>query len=382
MTDLAARATTLVELAESEPLLGNRLEPVRAAIDAAARVLDEVPLPELRARIMLRLTDVKLVENDWDGADRALEAVGRHVPDHEGLRFLAGIRACRVGIRRGPDEREAARTMLRAAALKLPDLDDGDTIWHRVTCELVLGVAEVAIHDDTPDPAAFEPLRMLVENLASDPTALDTVFLGRQLLGTYAISIGRLDFAARELRAVAELARQVGSPADEVEARLAIAGIVVEQDLVGREEATRQVQRARELATQHELPMLQQAATLAEAGVLAAAGKTAVAIDRVLDLARSAQAAQDVPRYVGAVGIMAELYARSGDHVSAFRTIAEANHALGVATGSDATPLFRPHLARLRDRIGEERLARIASDVDKANRLATQLADTKSKNPS
>jgi hypothetical protein len=79
---------------------------------------------------------------------------------------------------------------------------------------------------------------------------------------------------------------------------------------------------------------------------------------------------------------MAELYARSGDHVSAFRTIVEAHRALADATASDVGERFRPLLARLRDRIGADRLSAIARDVEHANRLADQIAHEKARDPS
>ena len=127
---------------------------------------------------------------------------------------------------------------------------------------------------------------------------------------------------------------------------------------------------------------------IAQAGVLASAGKTASAIDRVLELARSAVARRDIAQYVAAVGIMAELYSRSGDHVSAFRTIVEAHRALadataGVAGSSEAAAeRFRPLLARLRDRIGADRLTKIAADVEHANRLAAEITHQKGSDPS
>lgn len=64
MTIDEAQATAAVERAEREPLLGARIGPVRAAIDAAAPLLDEVPQPRLRARILLRLASVKLAEQE------------------------------------------------------------------------------------------------------------------------------------------------------------------------------------------------------------------------------------------------------------------------------------------------------------------------------
>ena len=102
----------------------------------------------------------------------------------------------------------------------------------------------------------------------------------------------------------------------------------------------------------------------------------------MLELARTAAADQDVTRYVASVGIMAELYARTGDVVSAFRTIVESHRALAQATGSDTTALFRPHLAALRDRVGAERLEQIAADVAKADDLAAALANKTSRDPS
>ena len=372
----------LVEKAEAEPILGNRLGPARVTLDAAAQALDSVEAPDLRARVMLRLAQLKMVENDYDAADQALEAVGRHVPDHAALRFLTGIRACRVALRRGPKQRAEAGQMLVSAATRVPQFDDGDPIWQRVSIELAIAIAEHAVHDETPAPEAFAALRELVETFADDRAQIDTVFLGRQLLATFALGRGDLDGAARSLRAVLKLAHDVASPADEIEARLALAAVLAEQGGVGKDEAVRHVDKSKELAKQHGLASLEQAALLAQAGLLADSGKTAAALDRVLELARGAAADQDLPRYIAAVAIMAELYARRGDHVSAFRTIAEASHALSTATGSDAAHLFREPLARLRDRIGETRLAQIAADVAKANQLSEGLAGKTSSDPS
>jgi hypothetical protein len=102
----------------------------------------------------------------------------------------------------------------------------------------------------------------------------------------------------------------------------------------------------------------------------------------VLELAREAAQRHDIAQYVASVGIMAELYARSGDHVSAFRTIVEAHRALADATTSDVSERFRPLLARLRDRIGADRLSAIARDVEHANLLADQIAPQKTRDPS
>jgi tetratricopeptide (TPR) repeat protein len=380
VTDHLARAA--VDRAEREPLLGHRAAAVRAAIDAAAPLLETAD-PPLRARLLLRLASVTMVEGDYEAADQALEAVGRHVPDDTLLRFLAGVRACRVAIRRGPEPRKVAHDTLVRAAMRLPELagDDAASPWHVVTSELAIAIAELALHDDPPAATAFEPLGRLVTELAEPEIA----FAGHQLLAAYALSIGEPERAARELRAAVPIAKHAGSPADEIEARLALAGaLVATGDPIARDEAAGTVSRALELAERHALVELRHAALIAQAGVLASGGKTASAIDRVLELARSAVARADIAEYVAAVGIMAELYARSGDHVSAFRTIVEAHRALADATGASdaAVERFRPLLARLRDRIGEDRLMKIAADVEHANHLADQIAHQNRSDPS
>jgi hypothetical protein len=380
--DDPAHARAVLELAEREPLLGNRIAPVKVAIDGAAVVLERAGTPEQRARLLLRLASLKIVETDYDGADKALHAVGEQVPDHEALRFLTGARACRIALRRGPEDRKVARDMLLASAARIPHFDVNDPIWQQVTSEVVLGAAEVGLHDEPSDAAAFAALDELLDELGGDPTQLDLVFWGTQLRATYWMSLGDGPKTLAALRTVLKIAREVDSPADEVEARLALAGVLVELgDAVSLDEAAHHVQHARDRALEHNLATLHQAALIAQAGVLSHQGKTAGAIDRMLELARSAATDQDVPRYVAAVGIMADLYARSGDAVSAFRTIAESNRALAQATGSDATPLFRPLLAALRERIGAERLDQIASDVAKANQLADELEQISTNNP-
>jgi len=377
-----AAATAAVEHAEREPLLGHRIAPVRAAIDAAAPLLDAVPSPQLRARLMLRLASVKLAEQDYEGADQALEAVGRHVPDDTTLRFLAGVRSCRVAIRRNAQTRKLARDTLLNVAARLDAFDTNTPAWDGVTTEVALAIAELALHDDEPDPSAFEPIGEIVGGLTGNPRHTDTAFAGHQLIAAFALQTADAERAARALRAAVQLAKDAGSPRDEIESRLAFASaLVATEDRLRLDEAIRTVQIARDRALEYELDDLHQAALVAQAGVLSAAGKTAGAIDRVLELARLAVAKQDVPQYVGAVAIMAELYAKTGDHVSAFRTIAESHRALAEATNSDPTPLFRPLLARLRDRIGADRLDRITREVDIANRLAEQISGQKTKHP-
>jgi len=241
-----AEARAAVDAAEREPLLGHRIAPVRAAIDAAAQILDgPMPagghVPELRARLLLRLATLKLVETDYEGADQALEAVGRHVPDDTVLRFLAGIRACRVAIRRGPEPRKLAQQTLLNAAARLPAFETGAAGWSVVTAEVALAIAELALHDDVPDASAFEP----IEDIANNVDQPEVAFAGNQLVAAYALSIGDGERAVRSLRSVVTIARDHASPQDEVEGRIALASVLVATGTpLALEEATRTIARS------------------------------------------------------------------------------------------------------------------------------------------
>jgi hypothetical protein len=254
-------------------------------------------------------------------------------------------------------------------------LGDGSAAWRLVAIETALAIAELGLHDDPPDRASIAPLAELVRELQHDAARVDVVFTGHQLVAAHALSHGDADVAASSLRAAVTIAKAADSPVDEVHARLALASALVALERI--DEASHHVARAKQVAAARGLRELEAAALLADAAVLGNAGKTAAALDRVLELARAAAADNDASRYVAAVGIMAELYARAGDHASAYRTIVESHHALEAATGSDATPMFRPLLARLRDRVGDKRLLEIGEAVERANRLAEELAKAK-----
>ncbi|HEY4180838.1 MAG TPA: hypothetical protein VGM90_28530, partial [Kofleriaceae bacterium] len=330
--------------------------------------------PELKARLMVKLSQQKMVEQDYDAADQALERVGELVPTHTALRFLVGARACRVAIRRGPEQRTQARDLLLVSAGHLPTLQTNDPIWQRATAELAIAMAEGDMHDPEPGPAAYDTLKALVDELAADPAFADTVFTSRQLLLAYAISVGDDHASVGNARALVELATGAAAFTDEVEARLTLASLLSNGDLVQKQEAAHHAQRARDRALEHGLTQHYQAALIAQAGVLSDAGKTAGAIDRMLELARLAAEAQSIPHYVEAVAMMSALYTKSGDIASAFRTVAEANHALTKQLNKDTTEMFAPVLRILRDQVGSERLQQIAADVGRSNQLASELA--------
>jgi hypothetical protein len=365
----APLAAALVVLAEREPLFAHRTAPVRAVIDEAAQVLTTYPDPALQARLLLRLAQVQMVAMDFESAERALERAGA-LCDDNALRFWGALRACRVAIRRGERDRPAA--LLVGAATHLEAHAPEVAPWPDVAAELALGIAELEIDAEAADASAFEALDDLAADGASRP---DDAFTANQLLATHALASGRPDAAAHALRAALKLVVEHGSPEDEVETRLALAGALVARgDAIGLEEATRHVQVARDRAHAQGLDGAYVASLIGQAGVLARRGKIAGAIERCLEIARIGARDGDAPRLVAAVGLMAELYAQTGDYASAYRTIAEAYQGLRDATGADVEPLFRPHLAALRERMGEARFQHMIDDVHQARLLAASLS--------
>lgn len=361
-------AAALVALAEREPIFGHRAAPVRALIDEAAQVLTAYPDPALQARLLLRLAQVQMVAMSFEQAERALERAGALCED-TALRFWGAVRACRVAIRRG--ERERPTELLIGAATHVDAKAPDTPPWPDIAAEIALGIAELEIHDEAPEPSAFEAL----EDLATDVSRPDVAFTANQLLATHALASGRPDRAAHALRAALKLVVEHASAEDEVETRLALAGALVARgDAIGLEEATKHVQVARERASAHGLDGAYVATLIGQAGVLARRGKVASAIDRCLEIARIGARDGDAQRLVAAVGLMAELYAQLGDYTSAYRTIAEAYQGLRDATGANVEPLFRPHMIALRDRMGDARFQQMIHDVHAARLLADSLS--------
>lgn len=377
--DPAVRAEAAVRLAEGEPLLGHRVERVRAAIHAAGPHVEAARDAALEARLLFRLAAVKLVETDWAAADAVLSAAGERIGRDGPLMFAIAARSCRVGIRRG--ERAVAGPTLVGAASHVAALaDPRDPMWQRALAEVTLGLAEDAIHDEPGDSAPFDNLKDLVDELRSggtDPGWIDTVYTARQLLATDALGRGDAATAANHLREVVRVAHEHGSPADEIEARIARASALSARgDLAGGEEADRVIQIAVDRALEHGLTDLHVAALIGQAGLMSQRGRTAGALDRCLEVARIAAGGGNLGRYVAAVGLMAQIYQNHGDYPSAYRTIAESYHALRQVQGDAVKPMFERLLEPLRDRMGRDRFHKMIDDVSRARRLADELTST------
>ena len=111
----------------------------------------------LRARLLLRLAERSDDRVRLGRRRQALEAVGRHVPDDTALRFLRGVARVSLAIRRGPAERATRASDLIATAARL-DRSRRIADVGEVTTRSHSRSRELALHDDPPDPTAFEPL--------------------------------------------------------------------------------------------------------------------------------------------------------------------------------------------------------------------------------
>ena len=366
----ALSPATLVELSECEPALECRTEPVRALLTEAAAALDQAGEPALEGRVLRRLAQLKMIEQDLDGAKtlaaRARQR-SREARDGSGVLAAAAL-ASRIELRRGGDA-EAQATLV-----KLAGIAEGAAIDERARVELSLAMAEVSLEEQGAEAEAEELFSELLAGVDGDDRLLDATFTCRQALGMLTLGRGDVSAACHHLRAVLTVAKRVGSVPDELRARIALGGALVARgDDAGITEAERHVQIARDKALEHGDDDMHTAALMGQAGLLAQKRRIRGALDRCLEIARSAAEKQDLRRYVAAVALMSEIYAQTGDYASAFRTVAESYHALRAQLGGDLKPLFEPQLRALADRVGPERLAALSEDAKLARALRDQL---------
>lgn len=358
-------AAALVELAEAEPLLGHRQRVVRALLEEAAAQLDGLAAPALEGRVLLRLAHLKLTEQDLEGAEQLatrarerLESAGDRDRQLEAASVLA-----RAAIRRHDFGGAEARLIAAAEAV---DEDRDGLSARRAATALAFAWVELALEQQDWDTARAR-LDVLAPGVDDDDELIEQQFASRQVRAVVALALGQADRACHALREVVALAKRLEAAEDEVEARIALAGALVERgDAVGREEAERHLQVSRDLALDGGLDALHTAALIGQAGLLAKKGNTQAALDRCLEIAQVAVSKQDLERYTAAVTLMSQIYEQRGDVASAYRTLAEAHATLRDTIGDQATALFRPHLRALADRLGPELFRKVADQVNKA----------------
>jgi tetratricopeptide (TPR) repeat protein len=368
--DAAVLATALIDLAEAEPILGHRQAVVRGLLDEAAILVDSLASAALEGRIFLRLAYVKLTEGDLEAVEQLVSRAGDRLAADaaddadratEALALLA-----RVTVRRHSFDQAVAQLTEASDTL---DRAPTTLVQRRVTLQLALAWVELAIEQKAWRTAG-ERLNVVAiaetdVDLADD--AIDVDFARRQAQTLLALMADDYPRGAGMLREVVAIAKRAGSVADELEGRIALAGALTRcGDQISLDEAAKHLQVARDAALEHGLDAFHMAALVGQAGLLAQTGKTQAALDRCIEIARSAVEKRDLPRYGGAVALMAQLYEQRGDLATAYRTFAEAHAVLKEQIGDTATDLIRPHLAAFAERIGQDKFREIAELVNKA----------------
>lgn len=360
-------AEALVDLAEAEPALPHRTRPAHALLEEAAALLDRASEPALQGRVLLRLARLKTAEGDFEGGEQLISRAFDLLTQAgaESALIEAGGLLCRIQIRR--HQFEAAEGLLVQLIARVTE-DPADRAARRAVAELALARAEAALERPGHEGEADLAFRQVLEAARAEPSLGEAEFFAHQALAFAALGRGDPGRAASELRRVVELAKQLGSPEDECEARVALAGVLVERgDLAGREEAERHLQIARDRAIEEGLDGMHMAALVGQAALMARRGQTQGALDRCLEVARSAVERKDVPRYVAAAAMMASIYERNGDFASAYRALAEANAGLKEKLGPEVQALVRPHVQALAERMGRERFLEMVDSVQRAS---------------
>lgn len=360
--DPAARALALIELAEAEPIFGHRQAVVRGLLHEAGVLVDKLGEPALEGRILLRLAYVKLVDADLEGTEQLASRARERLRDDAYRTVEAEVLLARAGIRR--QQLDEAEHMLA----ELGEQAEPETTLAaaRAVAAMALAWAELAL-ERRQYGEAEKRLEALAEAVEVDPGLLEQRFACQQARAVASLALGKFDRACHSLRDCVVIAKNCGAVEDELDMRIALGGALIERgDPIGREEAERHLQITRDTAQEHGLDALHMAALMGQAGVLAKKGQTQGALDRCLEIASSAVAKQDLPRYGAAVALMSQIYEQKGDLASAYRTFAEANASLREQLGEASKDVIRPHLHAFAERIGPEKFQEIAEQVTRA----------------
>lgn len=363
-----AAATALIELAEAEPILGHRQAVVRGLLEEAARVLDRAGNRALEGRVLLRLGCVKLTEGDLEGSEQLATRAHERLEDDPAHVLETGALFVRVLVRRKRFEDAASRL----AALSNAQLADPDLLSaRRASALMLLALAELSLEQQHWEDAD-KHLEVLDDAVTGDDDLVEYRFGCRQARAAVALALGQSDRAVQALRDVVAIAKGLDAAEDEVEARIALAGALVERgEHIGLEEAERHLQNSRDRALEAGLDSLHTAALIGQAGLLAKRGKTKAALDRCIEIARVAGDKKDLARYALAVALMSQIYEQLGDLASAYRTFAEAHASLRESIGAQANDVIVPHITAFANRIGPERFREIAETVNKAAHART-----------
>src|SRR3569623_1728383 len=364
--DGSSLGDALIDLAEIEPIFGHRQAVVRALLlEAAALVTD----PRLEGRTLLRLSHVKLAEGDLEGVAQLVVRARERLAGDADRTIEGDAMLARASIRR--KNFTAAEQFLVAVSSRADaraDADANTPVARRSAAVTAFAWAERALEQQAGVGAAAR-LRIVDNVLAGGrDELLELDFACHQARTLVALALDRVDEACATLRGAIAIAKATGGLEDELETRVQLAGFLVQRgDPVACDEAERHLQIARDGAIDAGLDTTHMSALVGQAGLLAHKGQTHAALDRCLEIARSAAAKQDLPRYGAAVALMSHIYEQKGDLASAYRTLAEANASLRDTVGDQAArDVIRPHVEAFADRVGPEKFRMIAERVNKA----------------
>lgn len=360
------RAEALIDLAELEPLFAHRVAVVRPLLHECGSLLDELGDKTLEGRVLLRLADIKLVENDLEGVEQLAERARERLEGDLARTLAARCLFARVSIRR--HDFALAREKLVAISNESDDVAPETAAARRAVASIAFAWAELAMEEQQYEEALARLSALAAElvNMQGDDTT-ELRFACLQARGMMALAQDKFALACTSLREAVVLAKSAGAVEDELDVRVGLAGTLVQRgDPVGWDEAEKHLQITRDTALEHGLDGQYMAALVGQAGLMAHKGRTHAALDRCLEIAEVAGSKKDLPRYIAAVSLMSSIYERKGDLASAYRTFAEAHAALKEQLGAGATDLIRPPLSAFAARIGQDKFAEIAAAVNKA----------------
>lgn len=356
-------ATALVELAEAEPLLGHRQAVVRKLLEEAALVLDSLANRTLEGRVLLRLAHVKLSEADLEGVEQLAARAQERLAGDADRALEIGALVTRSLVRRKRFE-EAANQLVVLG--RQEPADPSPLGARRASAQLLLALAELSLEQQEWEQAG-KHLAVLDDAVSDDAELVEVRFSCLQGKAAVALALGDRERGIQALRKIVAIAKELDAAEDEIEARIALAGALVERgDPVGLEEAQKLLQVSRDRALEANLDSLYTAALIGQAGVLAKRGKTKAALDRCIEIAQRAAETQDLTRYALAVALMSNIYEQLGDLASAYRSFAEAHASLREKIGDAARDVIVPHIQAFAARIGAEKFREVAENVTKA----------------
>lgn len=366
----AVRAAALIELAERRAVLHHGGAKVKALLLEAATEVEGDQL--LEARCMLRLGQVALAEGAFDAADGHLSgAVDRfRGADYFPGVFVSTATAARLLVRQ--NQRDAAKGLLDSLAQDF--VATGEALGPRAGVALSLALGEWSL-EDPEDPTTAAPHFEAVRKAIAAARIVDDDARLAALEGLAALRQARDEGrrAASYLREAFALCQSYESIEDTLRVRLNLGLALVSNFEPGpRGEGHRHLQIVVDEARDHGLDQLRLPALMGLVGVYMHKGAIDGALDRVLEIARGAVEAGNVPLYSSAVALMAEVYTSKQEYTQAFLALIKGRGALKLTVSEEAAKMIDPHIDALAERMGQPRFDAMCRNVVAAQEARKQ----------